>query len=84
MDSDGEEKATAKEKGAAKKMGKALNFSKLTKKTLARRSRVKQKPEAKGKSHLFLFENIKEELREKNSEHNKTQNISCRCVRIPR
>jgi len=52
MESGEEEKTTAKKKGATKKMGKARYFSKLTKKTLARRSRGKQKPEAKGKSYL--------------------------------
>jgi len=43
MQSDEEAKATAKKKGAAKKMGKALYFLKLTNKTQASRSRVKQK-----------------------------------------
>jgi len=41
MESGEEEKATAKIKQAVKKMGKALYFSKLTKKTLARRSQGK-------------------------------------------
>jgi hypothetical protein len=69
-----EEKTTAKKKGDAKNMGKTFYFTKLTKKTLARRSRGRSKNlNQKGKAISFFLRKSK-----KNSEHNKAQNISCR------
>jgi len=61
MESGVEEKTTAKKKGSRRKRERQrLLLFKTDEGDLGKEKQTKQKPESKGQSHLFPFEEIKE------------------------